>query len=430
MSAYAEESVIEDDVTNYQHVQAQEQAQAQQDPSRYEQSGTSKKDKFSSLLPERFAIDKSTKNVQDAFLRIDSWSLYEILKTVFVGIPILIPIRGLLALVTIGCWVLYTKLLVFNDWMYCACFCSDGCLERKKTIDDFEAHSCKKWLYSWLSSLSRFGLFLGGFYKIHRLYVSSKQLSELRAKYSISDPNENTETAKSNNVDVVGDENDDGELKSVVISSPSDELRPCYTIVSNHLSMLDVFIHLQEFGPLSMLGKGTLSKIPIISIIIEQMNCLLYDHRTKSRLLDMMKEREEIYNKDSSKSRLIIYPEGTTTNGKYLITMHRGAFANGSPVQPVIIHHPFKHFNVAWDSINSIHFFLRLLSQFVNYCTIVHFPPYHPTTFEKENPDIYAENVRRIMCHGTNLLIPEKDMRMSKCFFTRVIRPPTEPITN
>jgi hypothetical protein len=34
---------------------------------------------------------------------------------------------------------------------------------------------------------------------------------------------------------------------------------------------------------------------------------------------------------------------------------------------------------------------------------IIRFPPYIPTEAERNNPDLYALNVRRIMYEGTNL---------------------------
>lgn len=432
------------------------------------------------LLPDRLRVNKKTKNVEDAFVRLDKVSLYEILKIVFLGIPLLIPLRGLCILVFMVSWLLFSKLFIFNDWIYCGCLFLDRD-RRKRSIDDFTRGSIKKHLYSLLSVMVRVGMFIcGGFYRIERCHVTRSQMDQLRRQYCISgmdhvDNNTNSINNNNNSGDrqTLSQEQQQqqqvdstimtpqsiqsmtptptssiarfksdvplygstSELQSVAINGDDNnsegndaggggevfqhDEKSCYTIVSNHVSMLDVFIHLQEFGPLSMLGKGTLRKIPIVSTVIEQMNCLLYDHNTKGKLMDMMREREMAYRSDDSKSRLIIYPEGTTTNGQHLIQFHRGAFVNGSPVQPVVIHHPFKHFNIAWDSISSIHFFLRLLSQFVNRTTIVHFPPYEPTPFEKEHPDVFSENVRRIMCHGTNLVVPGQPMKLSKCFFTR-----------
>ena len=45
---------------------------------------------------------------------------------------------------------------------------------------------------------------------------------------------------------------------------------------------------------------------------------------------------------------VLLFPEGTTTNGRTLISFKLGAFAPGFPIQPVVIRYPFVHFDVSW----------------------------------------------------------------------------------
>ena len=49
---------------------------------------------------------------------------------------------------------------------------------------------------------------------------------------------------------------------------------------------------------------------------------------------------------------LYIYPEGTTTNGFYLLPFKTGAFLAGTPIQPVILRYPYIHFSPAWETIS------------------------------------------------------------------------------
>lgn len=42
---------------------------------------------------------------------------------------------------------------------------------------------------------------------------------------------------------------------------------------------------------------------------------------------------------------------------------------------------------------------ILLLSQFANYIEVTRLPVYHPSDQEKEDPKLYAENVRRLMAH-------------------------------
>lgn len=46
-----------------------------------------------------------------------------------------------------------------------------------------------------------------------------------------------------------------------------------------------------------------------------------------------------------------------------------------------------------------------LLCQFVNYIEVTKLPVYYPSQQEKEDPRLYAENVRRLMAHEVYILI-------------------------
>ena len=53
--------------------------------------------------------------------------------------------------------------------------------------------------------------------------------------------------------------------------------------------------------------------------------------------------------------------QGTTTNGRSLLTFKTGAFLAGAPVQPVVIKYYKGRISPAWESIGAIwHVFLML----------------------------------------------------------------------
>lgn len=68
---------------------------------------------------------------------------------------------------------------------------------------------------------------------------------------------------------------------------------------------------------------------------------------------------------------ILIFPEGTTTNGQCLIDFKRGAFVPGVPVKPVVLKYPSHHYNPAdtgRHSGNKSLFWLML--QFANWIEI------------------------------------------------------------
>jgi len=100
---------------------------------------------------------------------------------------------------------------------------------------------------------------------------------------------------------------------------------------------------------------------------------------------------------------ILIFPEGTTTNGKYIISFKTGAFVGGHPVKPVCIRYLAQHFSPTWESIGGIQHIFKLLSQLVNYCEIIWLPVYYPSKEEQNDPKLYAENVQKV-CYYFNII--------------------------
>lgn len=72
--------------------------------------------------------------------------------------------------------------------------------------------------------------------------------------------------------------------------------------------------------------------------------------------------------------RVLLFPEGTTTNGKFLISFQLGAFIPAYPIQPVIVRYPHVHFDQSWYDVPSFFdpFFHRIcLSKFLRCCIFV-----------------------------------------------------------
>ena len=118
---------------------------------------------------------------------------------------------------------------------------------------------------------------------------------------------------------------------------------------------------------------------------------------------------------ETSTTRLLIFPEGTTTNGSCLIHFHSGAFKAGLPVQPVIIRYPFNHFSITWETIPVSVYIWRLITQFRHHCQLIHFPVYYPNEKERSNPTLFAENVSFVMSNCVNRLCAEDRYPLGNC---------------
>jgi len=99
---------------------------------------------------------------------------------------------------------------------------------------------------------------------------------------------------------------------------------------------------------------------------------------------------------------LLIYPEGSTTNGQFIGLFKIGAFMPGLPVQPVVIRNRHIFFTPS-PIVGTKFFVLRMLAQFVQYMEVEYLPVYVPSEEEKKDPVLYANNVREIMAQALNM---------------------------
>ncbi|MBH3461066.1 lysophospholipid acyltransferase family protein [Pseudomonas putida] len=106
--------------------------------------------------------------------------------------------------------------------------------------------------------------------------------------------------------------------------------------VSNHVSWTDIPV-LGMLTPLSFLSKAEVRQWPLAGWLAEKAGTLFIRRGGG----DAQRLREQISEQLGQARPLLIFPEGTTTNGRALRTFHgrllAGAIDQGTPVQPVAI---------------------------------------------------------------------------------------------
>ncbi|XP_037085092.1 lysophosphatidylcholine acyltransferase 2-like [Pollicipes pollicipes] len=113
--------------------------------------------------------------------------------------------------------------------------------------------------------------------------------------------------------------------------------------------------------------------------------------------------------------QILLFPEGTCTNRSCLIQFKPGAFYPGAPVQPVVVRYPNRLDTVTWtwEGPGAWKILWLTLTQFVSFCEIEYLPVYVPSDEEKENPRLYAHNVRAKMAEA--LGVPVTDYTYDDC---------------
>ncbi|XP_024973311.1 lysophospholipid acyltransferase LPEAT1 isoform X2 [Cynara cardunculus var. scolymus] len=178
-------------------------------------------------------------------------------------------------------------------------------------------------------------------------------------------------------------------------------------IISNHVSHMDILYHMSSSFP-SFVAKRSVGKLPLVGLISKCLGCVYVQRESKSSdtkgVSAVVNERIQEAHRDKSAPMMMLFPEGTTTNGDYILPFKTGAFLAKAPVLPVILRYPYERFSPAWDSITGVRHVILLLCQFVNNMTVTRLPIYYPSQEEKDNPKLYAENVRRLMAREGNLI--------------------------
>lgn len=106
---------------------------------------------------------------------------------------------------------------------------------------------------------------------------------------------------------------------------------------------------------------------------------------------------------------IVIFPEGTCTNRKCLITFKPGAFYTGCPVQPVAIRYPNRLDTVTWtwSGPSAFTLFWLTLCQVNNNMEIELLPVYKPDTEEIHDGKLFARNVREQVAKVLNVPVTE-----------------------
>ena len=106
-------------------------------------------------------------------------------------------------------------------------------------------------------------------------------------------------------------------------------------IVGNHTTLMDVFWMMYWFMP-SAVAKASVAKYPIIGNLCRLLG-VIFVHRDDPDSRHKTAEAIMVRTKCEGARPLLIFPEGTCTNGTCLIMFKVGAFRPGVPVQPVVM---------------------------------------------------------------------------------------------
>ena len=161
-----------------------------------------------------------------------------------------------------------------------------------------------------------------------------------------------------------------------------DESAPIAGIVSNHISWADVLIHCWLFSP-SFVAAHYVRNAPIVGKMSTAMKCIFVNRDTAggTGVSGQIRDRMAATMRDESVPPVVVFAEGTTTNGSYLLPFKKGAFIAALPLKMATIRYEWAgsgSVSPAWESIGALRHILLML------CTLTHSAS---VTIERIEPD-------------------------------------------
>ena len=187
-------------------------------------------------------------------------------------------------------------------------------------------------------------------------------------------------------------------------------------LVCNHVSYLDMLVlcALPNVFP-SFVAKAPIQHDPVFGNLARAMNCTFVSHGSSKRsggsAVDeiVAKVQQQQHEPSEHRQPILIFPEGTTTNGSYLLPFRTGAFVANVPVQPILLHYnqgsTSSRFHPSWESISFRRHLWRLLAQPQHTCRMTFLSVFHP--HEGEGAAQFAERVRQAMATAGNLQLSD-----------------------
>jgi lysophosphatidylcholine acyltransferase / lyso-PAF acetyltransferase len=180
-------------------------------------------------------------------------------------------------------------------------------------------------------------------------------------------------------------------------------------VIANHTTFVEPVYFAARIGA-TFIASADKASLPVAGAVLHVAQAILVDRQSadsRHATVDALKARAA----DAPRwaTPVMLFPEGTTTNGRALIGFKAGAFLCGRPVQPCIVSYPFDHCDPCWvaDGPSLYALLWRLGCQFYNRMTVRYLPVYKPSPAELADTMLFARNVRAVMARAMGVPITE-----------------------
>ncbi|XP_061816840.1 lysophospholipid acyltransferase LPCAT4 [Nerophis lumbriciformis] len=182
-------------------------------------------------------------------------------------------------------------------------------------------------------------------------------------------------------------------------------------VVAPHSSFLDMLVLCPTQLP-TVVSRSENTSLPVIGALLEFNQSVMVSRSDPDSRRKAVAQITERITSNGYWPQMLMFPEGTTTNGSALIKFKPGAFLSGVPVQPVLLRYSNKVDTVRWSYTGTTWYeaLWHTGSQLFTNITVEFLPVYTPSPEERSDPSLYADNVQKLMADV--LRIPATDYVM------------------
>lgn len=179
-------------------------------------------------------------------------------------------------------------------------------------------------------------------------------------------------------------------------------------VVAPHCGFLDMLVLHPTQLP-TVVSRSENTRLPVIGALLEFNQSVLVSRKDPQSRKKAVAQLNERLTSNGYWPQMLMFSEGTTTNGKALLKFKPGAFLAGVPVQPVLLRYPNKVNTVCWTFRGQtwLECLWHTASQLYTNMTVEYLPVYKPSEAERNDPSLYADNVQKLMAKA--LGVPATD---------------------
>lgn len=244
---------------------------------------------------------------------------------------------------------------------------------------------------------------------------------------------------------------DEGPDDGLITWKPKDanHPNPCALWVSNHVSFVDVLVHMAMHFP-SFVSREETGRTPLVGGIARAMDCVFVRREpgTKegSDASGIVRASEELARRAALRAQLVddrvsdvdvrvppvvVFAEGTTSNGEQLLTFRTGAFLSNRWIRPVVLRYRplwWASFSLAWESIPALQHVVLMFSQGGYAVDVLRLPPCAPTPGSSMDPAAFSRAVRARMSAASGLPCVPATFADKRAYHAHLAAPSATPV--